>query len=87
MNSLRSYKISYINSVDLNPNSLVPIDSVAINRLDKLEGVMVDVVKCLHFLGTRPARNDEDEDHDHDDDSLSSLNRTNLLDFLKGAQR
>ena len=48
---------------------------------------MVDVVKCLHFLGTRPARNDEDEDHDHDDDSLSSLNRTNLLDFLKGAQR
>ena len=73
MNSLRSYKISYINSVDLNPNSLVPIDSVAINRLDKLEGVMVDVVKCLHSLWELSARNDKDEDNDHDDNSLLLL--------------
>ena len=76
-----------MNSVDLNSPSLVPIDSVAANRLDKMEGVMVDVSKCLYSLGERSARKDEDEDSDHDGDSLLSLNRTNLLDFLKGAQR
>ena len=48
---------------------------------------MVDVVKCLHSIGATPARKDEDKDNDHDDDSLLSLNQTNLLDFLKGAQR
>ena len=87
VNSLRSYKLSYVNSVDLNPPSPGSLDSVAANRLDKMEGVMVNVVKCLHFLGARSAKKDDDEDTDHDDNSLLSLNRTNLLDFLKGAQR
>ena len=87
MNSLQSYKLSYVNSVVLNPPSLVPLDSVAANCLNKMEGVMVDVVMCLHSLGARSARKDEDEDNDHVDDSLSYLNQTNVLDFLKGAQR
>ena len=73
--------------MDLNPPPSVPLDLVAVNRLQKMEGVMVDVVKCLHSLGARSARKDEDEDNDHVDDSLSYLNQTNLLDFLKGAQR
>ena len=73
--------------MDLNPLSSAPLDLVAANRLDKMEGVMVNVVKCLHYLRARSARKDEDEDSDHDDDSLLSLNRTNLLDSLKGAQR
>ena len=76
MNSLCSYKykLIYINSVDLNPPSSVPLDSVAANWLDKMEGSMVNVVKCLNSLTPRPARNDEDEDNDYDDNSQSSLN-------------
>ena len=86
INSIRSYKISYVNSVDLNPpSSALGLDSVATNQLDKMEGVMVSVVKCLHSLETGSARKHDDEDNDHDDDSLSSLNQTNMLDFLKGA--
>ena len=73
--------------MDLNLPSSAPLDSVTANRLDKMEGVMVDVVKCLHPLGARSARKADDEDTDQDEDSLLSLNRTNLLDFLKGAQR
>ena len=61
--------------MDLNPPSSAPaLDSVATNRLDEMEGVMVSVVKCLHSLGTRSAWKHDDEDNDHDDDSLSSLN-------------
>ena len=85
VNSLRSYKLSYINSINLNPPLSIPLDLVAANCPDKMEGVMVDVVKCLHSLGARPARKDEDKDNDHADNSLLSLNQTNLFDFLKGA--
>ena len=69
----------------MNPPLSVPLDWVATNRLDKMEGVTVDIVKCLHSLGARSARKDDNEDNDHDEDSLLSLNRTNLLDFFKGA--
>ena len=86
INSIRSYKISYVNSVDLNPPSSAPgLDSVATNRLDKMEGAMVSMVKCLHSLGVRSAWKYDDEDDDHDDDSLLSLNQHNMLDFLKAA--
>ena len=72
--------------MDLNPSSSPPaFDSVATNQLDKIEGAMVDVVKCLHSLGTRFAWKHDNEDNDHDDDSLLSINQTNMLDFLKGA--
>ena len=73
--------------MDLNPPSSAPLESIAANHLDKMKGVMVDVVKCLHSLGSRSAKKDDDEDTDHDDDSLLLLNRTNLLDFFKGAQK
>ena len=86
INPIQSYKISYVNSVDLNPPSSAPaLDSVATNRQDQMEGVMVSVVKCLHSLGTRFAWKHDDEDNDYDEESLSSLNQTNMLDFLKGA--
>ena len=87
VNSLRTYKLSYVNSVGLNPPSSVPLDLVAANRLDKMEGLMVNVVKCLHSLTHRPPRNDEDENNDHDDDSQLSLNRLQIQDFFQGAQR
>ena len=69
MNSLQSYKLKYVNSIDLNQPSSVPLDSVAANRLDEMEGLTVHVVKCLHPLTPRPTRNDKDEDNDHDDES------------------
>ena len=73
--------------MDFNPASSAPLDSDATNRLKKMERVMVNVVKYLHSQGARSARKDEDEDTDYDNNSLSSFNRSNLLDFLKGAQR
>ena len=81
VNFLRSYKLSYVNWINLNPPSLVLLDSVAANWLDKMEGLTVNVVKCLHSLTPRPARNDEDEDNDHEDDSQSSLNWLHIQDF------
>ena len=73
--------------MDLNPPLLAPLDLVSSNYLDTMEGVVIDVVKCLRSLGERSARKDEDEDTNHNDDSLSSFNQTNFLDFFKSAQK
>ena len=86
VNFLQSYKLSYVNSVDLNPPSLVSLDSVAANRLDKMEGLLVKVVKNINYLTLKLARNDEDDDDDQDDNSQSSFKRINMRDFLKDAQ-
>ena len=85
VNSLCSYKLIYVNSIDLNPPSSVPLDSAAADHLDKMEGLMVNVVKCLNSLTAKPTRNNDDND-DQDDNSQSSLNQTNMLNFFKGAQ-
>ena len=72
--------------MDLNPPSPAPgLDSVATNRLDKMEVVMVSIVEWIHSLGKRSARRHDDEDDDHDDNSQSSLNQNNMLDFFRGA--
>ena len=72
--------------MDLNPPSPAPgLDSIAANRLEKIEVAMVSMVKCIHSLGNHTAWKHDDEDDDHDDDSQSSLNQNNMLDFFRGA--
>ena len=87
VNSLRSYKLSYVNSVDLLPPSS-PLDSVATNRLDKLEGMLVNTLKFadqtnrrINSLTSKFAVNKEDDDDD--EDSQSSLNEDAIWDFLR----
>ena len=86
INTIRAYKMSYVNSIDLNPPSPAPgVDSVAINRLEKMDSRMSDMMRCIHSLGLHVSQRDKDEDADHDDDSQSSLNHSNMMDFYKGA--
>ena len=88
INSIRAYKISHVNSLDLNPPSPAPgMDSVATNQLKKMDAKMDTMVKCINFLGRHAARKHGDEDDDHDDDSQSSLNHNNMWDFIKGAEK
>ena len=63
------------------------MDSVAANRLERMEVKMNNMVKCIHSLGIHAARKNNDEDDDHDDDSQSSLNHTNMMDFFRGAEK
>ena len=87
VNSLRVYKLSYINSVYLLPPSSHH-NSIAANRLDKMKGVLANqsslpigrINKKLNSLTSQYAENDDDED------SQSSLNDCTIMDFLKGAQ-
>ena len=70
INSIRAYKLSYVNSMDLIPPSPSPAnDSGLANRMDKMDVMMVDMIKCIHSLGRRSNRNNEDDSGDHDDDS------------------
>ena len=82
VNSFWICKLSYVNSVNLHPSFLVSLDSVAANRLDKVEGFLVKAVKRLHSLTLEFVINEEDDDDDdnddNDDDSQSSLNDCNL---------
>ena len=88
INSIRAYKISYVNPMDLNPPSPAPVvDSVVTNRLEKMEFTMVNIVKCIHSLGKHAAWKHDHEDDDHDNDSQLSLNQSNMLDFYRGAQK
>ena len=74
--------------MDLNPPSQAPgMDSVAANRLEKMEVKMNNMVKCIHSLGIHAALKNNDEDDDHDDDSQSPLNHTNMMDFFRGAEK
>ena len=56
-----------------------------LNRLQKIDVKMNDMMKCIHALGIHASRKDNDEDADHDNDSQSSLNHTNMMDFFQGA--
>ena len=68
-------KISYVNSMDLNPPFLAPVlDSVVTNRREKMEVTIVNMVKCIHSLGKQNARKHNGEDDDNNDDSQLSLN-------------
>ena len=90
VNSLRACKFSYGNSVNLLPPSSRH-DSAAVNRLDKLEGLLVKAIKFadrmnkkINYLTSQLAA--ENDDGDDDEDSQSSLNEGTTVDFLRGAQ-
>ena len=86
INSIRAYKLSYVNSMDLIPPSLSPVNDPSINdRMDKMDVMMMDMIKCIHSIGRHSKQNDEDDGGGYDDDSQSSLKKKNLLDFRKGA--
>ena len=74
--------------MDLNPPSPAPgLDSIATNRLEKMEVTMVSMVKCIHSLGKQTAWKHDNEDDDYDDDSQLSLNQNNMLDFFSGVHK
>ena len=89
VNSLQACKLSYVNSVDLLPPSSHH-DSVAANRLDKLEGMLVKSIKFANRtykkLNSLTSQYAENDDNDDDEDSQSSLNDRTIMDFLKGSQ-
>ena len=88
INSIRGYKISYVNSMDLIPPSPSPANDPGINdRMDKMDVMMMDMIKCIHSIGRHSNRNNEDDSGDHDDDSQSSLNKKNMSDFYQGAHK
>ena len=84
INSIRSYRISYVNSVDLLPPSSSSIDSAANDRIDTLERVLVSTLKAVGYKGRINSLNSTNDDDD-DKDSQSSLNENYIRDFLKGA--
>ena len=86
INTIRAYKISYVNSMDSNPPSPVP-NSGLTNRMDKMDVMMVSMIKCIHSLGKHSDRTADDDDDDHDEDSQSSLNRKNMSDIYRGAHK
>ena len=49
VNSLQTYKLSYVNSVDLNPPFLVPLNSVAANCLEKWKGCWLMLSRISTF--------------------------------------
>ena len=85
INTIWAYKISYVNSMDLNPLSSI-LDSGLTNQMDKMD-IMASMIKCIHSLGKHSDRTADDEDDDHDKDSQSSLNRKNMSDFYRGAHK
>ena len=87
INSIRSYKISYVNSVDLLPASAPSIDPSVIDKIDRLEQAVIHTLKAMNKQSRRINSIQSAEDNDDDDDSQSSLNSNNLSDFLKGAQK
>ena len=88
INSIRAYKLSYVNSMDLIPPSPSPVDDPDVNtRMDKMDVMMMDMIKCIHSIARHSPRNNEDDGGDYDDDSQSSLNKKNLSDFYQGAHK
>ena len=87
INSIRSYNISYVNSVDLLPPSSLSINSVANDRLDTLERVLVNTIRVTTLTNSKinSLTFTDDADDDSDDESHSSLSRRHIQDFLKGA--
>ena len=74
--------------MDLVPPSQAPgMDSVAANRLEKMEVKMNNMIQCINSLGKHTAQKYNDEDNDHDNDSWSSLNHTNMMDFCRSAEK
>ena len=52
INSIRAYKLSYVNSMDLIPPSPSPASDPGINdRMDKMDVMMMDMIKCIHSIG------------------------------------
>ena len=86
INSIRAYKLSYMNSMDLNPPSPVNDSSLA-NQMDKMDVMMTNLIQCVYSIGRHSNRNNEDDSGDHDDDSQSSLNKKNMSDFYQGAHK
>ena len=94
VSSLRAYKLSYVNSVDL----LLPSShsgSAAVNCLYKLEGVLAKLIKFADqtnkkinsLISQLAAENGDDgDDGDNDKNSQSSLNENTIMDFLRSAQ-
>jgi len=85
INSIWSFKLSYVNSVDFLPPSSPPLDSAAENRLDKLEGMLVSTLNAVGQTNRMiNSLTSKEEDVDDDEDSQSSLNENCTWDFLKG---
>ena len=75
VNSLRSYKLIYVNSVDLLPPSSHQ-DSAAVNYLDKLEGLLAKSIKFtgqtnkkINSLTSQLAAENVDDGNCDDEDS------------------
>jgi len=87
INSIRSYKISYVNSVDLLPTSVPSIDPAANDHIDTLERALVSTLKAVGQQNRRinSLHSTVDDDDDDDEQSRSSLNSRNIQNFLKGA--
>ena len=82
INSIQSYTISYVNSVDLLPAS--SIDIAANDKIDRLERALVSTLKAISQTN-RKVNSMQIEDADDDDEqSQSSMNSNNISDFLQG---
>ena len=54
-------------------NSPSPIhDSGLTNQMDKMDGMMANMIQSIYSLGKHFDRSNEDDGGDHDDDSQSS---------------
>ena len=88
INFIQSYKISYVNSVDLLPPSSPSLDPAANDRLDTLERMLVNIIRATRLTNSKinslNPTDDDDDDDDSDKESQSSLNRRHIQDFLKG---
>ena len=85
----RSLATSTLSVNWLPPSS--PLDSVAPNCLDKLEGLLVKSIKFddptnkgLNSLTSKFSINEEEDDDDNDEDSQKSLNDRTIWDFPRG---
>ena len=87
INSIQSYKMFYVNSVDLLPPSSPSIDSAVNDCLDTLERVLVNTIRATTLTNSKinSLTSTDDADDDSDDESHSSLSRRHIQDFLKGA--
>ena len=85
INSIRSHTISYVNSVDLLPAS--SIDTATNDKIDRLERALVSTLKAISQTNRKvnSMQIEGADDDDDDEQSQSSLNSSNISDFLKGA--
>ena len=88
INSIRAYKLSYVNSMDLIPPFPSPANDPGLtNQMGKMDVMMEEMIKCIHSIGRHSNRNNDNDSGDHDDDSQSSLDKKHMSDFYQGAHK